>query len=144
MKLHGTLAQHHRRAFTLIELLLVMVILGILAAVVVPKFVGRADQAKKDAARADISHLGTALNTFEVDIGRFPTGDEGLQALIEAPSGIKEGSWHGPYVDNHKVPTDPWGKPYLYACPGQHNTKGFDLSADGHDSDPDNLNNWTQ
>ena len=131
------------RGFTLIELLLVMAILAILAAVVVPKFVGRAEQAKKDAARADISHIKLALNMFNTDTGRFPTSEEGLQALIEAPGNIKAGAYHGPYLDNHKLPVDPWGKPYIYTIPGQHNPNEYDLYVDGHDGDPDNLNNWS-
>lgn len=114
-----------RRAFTLIELLLVMAILAILAAVVVPKFVGRAEQAKKDAARADIAHISAALSTFEVDVGRYPTSEEGLQALIEAPGNIKEGSYHGSYLENHKTPADPWGKPSFTVARGNTIPKGL-------------------
>src|SRR5436305_6963284 len=97
--------------FTLIELLLVLVILAVLAAVVVPKFTGRQEDAKRKGTIADISGLKTALNVFESDNGRYPTGDEGLQALVAMPPDLKD-SWKGPYVE--KVPVDKWGNPYIY------------------------------
>jgi general secretion pathway protein G len=114
--------------FTLIELLLVMVILAILAAIVVPKFTGRTEQARVTAAKADIASMRVALGAFETDTGRFPTTDEGLNALITAPPDIQ--GWTRPYLD--KVPQDPWGHAYIYRCPGSNN-KDFDLFSAGPD-----------
>lgn len=131
------------QGFTLIELLLVLVILTALAAVVVPKFVGRGKQAKIVQATTDISSLGTALGAFEVDNGRFPTSSEGLDALRNAPGGLT--NWHGPYIERAVV-NDPWGNPYVYTCPGTHNTDSYDLHSfgpDGHDGTEDDINNWT-
>jgi general secretion pathway protein G len=129
-------------AFTLIELLLVLVILAVLAAVVVPKFTGRAEQARMAAAKTDITALETALDTFEVDAGRYPSTDEGLNALLNPPSGVK--TWNGPYVK--KAPVDPWNNPYVYRYPGQYNARSFDLSSngpDGQEGGQDDINNWS-
>ena len=132
-----------RRAFTLIELLLVLVILGVLAALVVPKFTNRSQQARETAAKADISNIETALNAFEIDTGRFPATEEKLDVLIVAPSGVQ--SWRGPYLQRG-VPKDPWGNPYEYRQPGQHNPSGFDLFSLGPDGREgnDDIGNWNQ
>jgi len=133
-----------RRGFTLIELLLVMVILTILAAVVVPKFTKRSEQARVTAALADISAIEVALDAFEVDTGRYPTTDEGLAALVQAPPLLS--SWKGPYLKRSKVPVDPWGNPYVYRCPGEHNTESYDLfscGADGQEGGGDDIDNWS-
>ena len=130
--------------FTLIELLLVLVILATLAAIVVPKFTKRAEQAKLTAAATEISHISLALDTFEVDCGRYPTAEEGLKALVEQPSNAD--GWHGPYL-NRGLPKDPWGKVYVYQCPGQHNSSGYDLYSfgpDGQDGGGDDIDNWSQ
>jgi len=131
------------QGFTLIELLLVLVILTALASVVVPMYAHRVTDAKVVQARTDVSQLGTALSTFEVDNGRYPTSAEGLAALSVAPGGLT--SWHGPYVQK-AVRNDPWGNPYVYACPGTHNTDGFDLHSfgpNGQDGAEDNIDNWS-
>jgi len=133
-----------RSAFTLIELLLVMVILGVLAAIVVPKFTSRTDDARIAAAQQDISAMTTALDTFEVDNGRYPTNDEGLNALSNAPSNLTS-TWHGPYVGKPIV-NDPWQHAYIYRCPGTHNPRGFDLLSmgkDGQEGGNDDIDNWT-
>jgi len=130
-------------AFTLIELLLVMVILSVLAAVVVPKFTRRSEQARITAARTDIAHLGVALDAFEIDTGRYPTTQEGLDALVEEPSDVLD--WKGSYIQRG-VPSDPWGNPYVYRCPGEHNSDGYDLHSygpDGQDGGDDDIDNWT-
>jgi general secretion pathway protein G len=136
--------QHYAaKGFTLIELLLVLVILTALAAVVVPKFVGRGEQAKKAAAQSDIAALGVALGAFEVDNGRYPTTSEGLGALSTAPGGLT--NWKGPYIERPVV-NDPWGNPYVYECPGTHNTNGYDIHSfgpSGQDGAEDNIDNWT-
>ena len=131
------------RGFTLIELLLVLVILATLAAIVVPKFTRRAEQTKLTAATTEISYIATALDIFEVDCARYPTTEEGLKALVEQPSNAD--GWHGVYLD--RQPIDPWGKPYVYRCPGQHNTSGYDLYSfgpDGQDGGGDDIDNWSQ
>ena len=144
------------RGFTLIELLLVLVILATLAAVVVPKFTRRSEQARITAARTDIANLEVCLDAFEIDTGRYPTTEEGLLALIEQPTAIK--GWHGPYI-TRGVPKDPWGSPYVYRHPGQHNTSGYDLHSyqhntsgydlhsfgpDGQDGGGDDIDNWSE
>ena len=133
----------YRRAFTLVELLLVLVILAVLAAVVVPKFTNRSEQARLTAAKADISSIETALDTFEVDCGRYPNSDEGLKALVEAPAGVQ--NWHGPYIKRGGVPNDPWGNAYVYRFPGTHNANGYDLYSFGPDQreGTDDIDNWT-
>ena len=138
------LAGPGRRGFTLIALLLVVVILGVLAAVVVPRFTRRSEQARLTAARTDIANIEVALDAFEVDCGRFPTSEEGLQALTEPPGGIR--GWNGSYLKK-ALPKDPWGNPYVYRFPGQHNTGGYDLycfGPDGQDGGGDDLDNWSQ
>ena len=131
-------------AFTLIELMLVMVILATLAMLVVPRFAGRAEQAKVTGARTDIANIETALDTFELDCGRYPSNEEGLRALLEQPSGAA--GWKGPYL-KRGTPKDPWLNPYVYRCPGQHNTNGFDLSSlgpDGQEGGADDIDNWSE
>ena len=134
-----------RRAFTLIELLLVLVILAVLAVVVVPKFTGRSQQAKVTAAKTDIASLELAIDSFEVDCSRYPTTEEGLQALVQQPSGLVE--WKQPYLKKRGLPKDPWGNPYVYRCPGQHNTSGYDLYSvgpDGQEGGGDDIDNWSE
>jgi len=130
--------------FTLIELLLVLVILAVLAAVVVPKFTKRSEQARITAARTDIANIEVTLDAFEVDTGRYPTTSEGLAALIENPADLK--GWSGPYI-KRGVPKDPWGNTYVYTCPGEHNTSGYDLychGPDGQDGTDDDIDNWSE
>ncbi len=116
-----------RRGFTLIELLLVMVILAILAAVVVPKFTGRTEDARIKAAKGEISGIKTALDTFEIDNGRYPSTDEGLNALVTRPGDLP--NWKSGLP---KLPIDPWGHSYIYRAPGS-NGQSFDLFSAGPD-----------
>lgn len=132
------------RAFTLIELLLVLVILAVLAAMIVPKFTKRSEQARIAATSTDIANMGTALDAFEIDTGRYPTSDEGLKALIEIPGNVKD--WKGPYL-KRTVGNDPWGNPYVYRAPGQHNTTSYDLYSfgpNGQEGGGDDIDNWSQ
>jgi general secretion pathway protein G len=132
--------RNRRRAFTLVEMLLVMTILGILAALVVPKMVGRSEQARQTAVRADLSSIKTALDAFEVDNGYYPRS---LQDLLQQPSNAK--NWHGPYLES--IPRDPWGNPYVYTYPGRHNPNGYDLLSagpDGRVGTDDDIGNWTK
>lgn len=131
-----------RAGFTLIELLLVLVILGILAAIVVPKFSGRTEQARETAARSQIATFSTALDAFEVDTGRYPRGKAGLSDLVSQPRDAQ--NWRGPYMKD-QVPRDPWGNEYVYECPGKHNPSGYDLSSmgpDGRSGTEDDVTNW--
>jgi general secretion pathway protein G len=125
-------------AFTLVELLLVLMILGILAAIVIPKFSGRSEQAKEQAAATQISNLQTALNNFEVDNAYYP---KSLSDLLVQPRDAQ--NWHGPYLQTDAVPKDPWGNDYTYKCPGTHNPTFFDLSSAGPPGSDKVIANWT-
>lgn len=130
--------------FTLVELLLVLTILGILAALVVPKFSGRTEQAKLTAAQTQISNFGTALDQFEVDTGAYPKGRNGLNDLLFLPRDAQ--NWHGPYLKIDVIPNDPWQHPYVYECPGKHNPTSYDLYSagpDGRTGTEDDVCNWT-
>jgi general secretion pathway protein G len=128
--------------FTLIELLLVLVILTVLAAVVAPKFTNRSEQARITAAKTDIANFEVSLDAYEIDAGRYPTTEEGLRALVERPASAR--SWNGPYV-KRGISNDPWGNPYIYRYPGQHNLNGYDLHSLGPDGreGTDDIDNWT-
>lgn len=114
--------------FTLIELLVVMVIIGLLATLVAPRFLRQEAKAKIKVAGAQIELLGTALDTFRLDVGRYPTTQEGLEALNRQPGGLAR--WDGSYLKK-EVPLDPWGKSYVYRSPGEHGP--YDLISYGAD-----------
>ena len=127
-----TLSRAFSRGFTLIEIMVVVVIMGILAALVVPKLMGRADDARITAARQDIATLMSALKLYKLDNQRYPSTEQGLQALITKPtSGPSANGWKaGGYME--KLPKDPWGNPYQYLSPGLHGEVDvFSLGADG-------------
>ena len=122
--------------FTLIELMVVIVILGILAGFVVPRIMGRPEEARRMKARVQIESIETALNLYKLDNGSYPTTEQGLQALVEAPTvGTLPRAWrNGGYLEKGKVPKDPWGNDYLYLSPGVHGD--FDLFSYGADGEP--------
>ena len=123
----------NHRGFTLIELMVVIVILGILAAIIAPKLVGRTDEARITKARVDITNLETALKLYKLDNGVYPTTEQGLQALVEAPeTGTAPRNWReGGYLEKNRVPKDPWGNDFVYLSPGVNGD--FDLSSYGAD-----------
>ena len=117
------------RGFTLIEIMVVVVIMGILAALVVPKLMGRTDDARIIAAKQDIATVMQALKLYKLDNQRYPTTEQGLKALVEKPAGLE--SWDGPYIKKKESLIDPWGEPYHYRHPGTG--KEFDIYSLGSD-----------
>ena len=129
------------KGFTLIELMLVVIIIGALVAMVMPRMAGRSEQAKVAAAQADINtNIATGLKLYELDNGRYPSGDQGLSALLTKPGDAT--NWNGPYLE--RKPLDPWGREYQYKCPGTHRTYDYDLSSLGRDGQEsaDDVKNW--
>ena len=104
------------RGMTLIEILVVLVLIGVVMGIVGSKFIGQGEKAKADAAKIEINQIGNTLDLFKLEVGRYPTTSEGLQALVTAPSGAP--NWNGPYWKNATVPKDPWGNEYKYTSPG--------------------------
>lgn len=133
-----TLERRTRSGFTLIEVLLVVVIIGILVGVAIPRLGGRVRQAQLAAAEADISNIGMALRLFEVDNGNYPPS---LQGLLSNPGSAQ--NWRGPYLEKG-MPKDPWGNDYIYASPGSHNPHSYDLYSLGPDGaqSGDDICNW--
>lgn len=124
------------RGFTLIELMVVIVILGILAGLVLPRFMGRTEEAKRTKARLQIENLESALKLYKLDNGAYPTTEQGLDALVKKPStGMVPNSWReGGYLEKSQIPPDPWARPYVYLSPGVKN-KDFDLKSLGADGE---------
>jgi len=142
----GAPAARRRRGagFTLLELLVVLVILGLLAGLVGPQALRYLGGAKSDAAKLQVEELGSGLDLFHLEVGRYPKTDEGLEALVEAPPGVS--NWNGPYLKKKRVPKDPWGNDYVYRSPGQHGP--YDLlsygadGAQGGEGDNEDLVSW--
>lgn len=118
------------RGFTLIELLVVLVILGLLAGLVGPQVMKYLGSSKTKTARLQIEDLGASLDLYRLEVGRYPTGEEGLRALVKQPDGVKD--WNGPYLKKDQVPKDPWGYEYHYRFPGEHGP--YDLYSLGADN----------
>jgi general secretion pathway protein G len=138
----------HDRGFTLIEIMVVIVILGILITYVAPKFMGRTEQAKRTQTKIQIGSIETALKLYRLDNGYYPTTEQGLEALVEAPTvGRLPKAWReGGYLEKGKVPKDPWGNEYVYLSPGVQGD--YDLSSYGPDGEPggegedEDVNSW--
>jgi general secretion pathway protein G len=118
------------RGMTLIEILVVLVLIGVVLGVVGGNFIGKGEKAKADAAKIEIGQIGQTLDLYKLEIGRYPSTQEGLQALIAAPPGVS--NWNGPYWKKTTVPKDPWGNDYRYAAPGQNNAP-YEISSYGAD-----------
>ncbi len=131
----------NQRGFTLIELLIVIIILGILAALVIPRLAGRTEEARVQAAHADIEGgVAVAVDLYEADMGKYPSS---LEDLIQKPANAER--WRGPYLKKKSSPLDPWKKPYIYRFPGTHNNSDYDLSSNGSDGvegTDDDITNW--
>ena len=125
--------QKRSAGFTLLEIMVVVIIIGVLAATIIPQFMGTTHDAKVSAAKSDVAQLENALERFNLHMDRYPTMDEGLKVLVEAPAG-EDKKWRGPYIK--LLRPDPWGNPYQYRVPGMHHTSTFDVwsrGADGQD-----------
>jgi len=136
-----------KNGFTLIELMLVVIIIGTLAALVIPRLAGRAEQARVTAAKADLlSNMPLALDLYELDNGNFPSTQQGLAALVEKPTTPPiPKNWNGPYLK--KSPIDPWGNSYRYLSPGVQNRDDYDLYSlgkDGTEGGDDDITNWEE
>jgi len=122
-----------RAAFTLIELMVVLVILSILAVAILPNVVGKSDKAKRTKAQSDIAVMEGLLDQFYLDVGRYPTTDEGLRVLYYEPEEETDAEqWGGPY-SKKPITKDPWGNPYVYECPGTRTSLGYELFSCGKD-----------
>jgi len=123
----------HRRGFTLIELLVVLVILGLVSAFAAPRVLDYLSGAKRDTAQIQIERLSEVLDLYKLEVGEYPSTDQGLEALIEKPAGVS--GWNGPYLkQGREMLVDPWGNPYQYRHPGEHGS--FDLYSHGADGEP--------
>ncbi|MFW5995667.1 MAG: type II secretion system major pseudopilin GspG [Halanaerobiaceae bacterium] len=136
-----------KKGFTLIEVLIVVIILGFLASQVGPELMDRVSEASQTTAENQLDIFKTALNNYRLDTGDYPTSDQGLEALVEEPSSAPDG-WDGPYLDENRVPEDPWGNEYQYESPGEHNEDTYDLCSlgrdgeEGGDGEDADINNW--
>jgi general secretion pathway protein G len=135
-----------RTEYTFIEIMVVVIIIAILAAVVMPKFAGRTEDARISAAQSQLGIFQTALSAYNLDTGVYPTTSQGLKALMKKPTTPPIPiNWKGPYLEGKNIPQDPWKKDYAYKCPGTHNPESYDLSSDGPSGtsgDKGNITNW--
>ena len=128
-----TVTARHRSGFTLLELVVVIIVLGLLAGIVAPQIINRLSEAKSTTAKTQIELLSVALDGYRLDNGSYPTTEQGLAALRERPTRPPvPANWRGPYL-RKDVPLDPWGRPYLYRAPGQRSPGAFDLESLGRD-----------
>jgi len=136
-------AARYSAGFTLLELLVVLVVLGLLASLVAPKYFKQLGKSEVKAARAQLAGIAKAVDLYRLDIGKFPTSEQSLLVLITKPA--TEPKWNGPYLQK-EIPVDPWGRPYIYKSPGEHgdydiSTLGKDGAPGGDDENSD-IGNW--
>ena len=127
-------AFRHQRGFTLLELLVVLAILGLLVGLVGPAVMKQLGSSKEKVAHLEIERLATSLDMYKLDVGTYPSTEQGLQALIARPSGVAR--WNGPYLKREKAPDDPWGRPYIYRSPSQRPAHEYDLLSLGPTGQP--------
>jgi general secretion pathway protein G len=121
----------NEKGFTLVEMIVVVIIIGLLAGIVLPQYIKQGEKATAKSAKIQIESFGVALDTFRLDVGRYPNTQEGLQALTQRPGSLDR--WDGPYLKK-EIPLDPWGKPYVYKSPGDHGA--YDIISYGADGVP--------
>lgn len=136
---------NNNKGFTFVEIMVVVIILGVLAAMVLPKFMGRTEEARVNAADSQLGVFATALDAYELDNGKFPTTEQGLDALVKEPTTPPvPRRWKGPYLQKG-IPKDPWGQAYLFKSPGTRNPRSYDLlcyGPDGKEGGGDDISNW--
>ncbi len=143
MSMQGT--QRRSGAFTLIEIMVVVVILGVLAATIIPQFIGTTHDARVSTAKSHIAELDVALERFNLNMDRYPTAEESLKVLVERPGG-EAAAWRGPYIK--QLRPDPWGQPYQYRVPGTRHPTSFDIwsrgadKVDGGEGEGMDIGNW--
>jgi len=139
-------AQRRTEAFTLIEIMVVVIILGVLAATIIPQFMGTTQDAKVSAAKSQVAELESAIERFYVHMDRYPMPDEGLKVLVDPPANDDNKKWRGPYIK--QLRNDPWGNAYQYSFPGTHHSSSFDIwsrgadGQDGGDGANADIGNW--
>lgn len=135
----------NEQGFTFVEIMVVVIILGVLAAIVLPKFMGRTEEARVSAAESQVGVFATGLDAYELDNGKYPTSEQGLGALMKEPTTPPvPRRWKGPYLQKN-APKDPWGSDYIYKSPGVQNTRSYDLLSygpDGKEGGNDDITNW--
>lgn len=148
MKTQKAHSKNRQAGFTLIELMVVIIILGVLAGLIIPRVMGRPDEARQAKAKIQMEAMESALKLYKLDNGSYPTTEQGLKALVEAPTvGALPRNWReGGYLDKPRIPKDPWGNEFVYLFPGSHSD--FDLICLGADGEPGgdgvnaDINNW--
>ncbi len=136
---------HRKMKYTFIEIMVVVIIIAILAAIVMPKFAGRTEDARISSAQSQLSIFQTSLSAYNLDTGVYPSTSQGLKALMQKPTTPPVPvNWKGPYLESKKVPLDPWKNKYTYKCPGTHNPESYDLSSKGPNGSggKDSITNW--